>query len=79
MAVKYSDHNMGRYKIKKNKKIANFNKGQTRGKDKGTTCQASKLERYMTKRNRSWKHKKYGEWCRTYDGKSFPKRVMGGI
>lgn len=77
--VKYSVHNMGRYKIKKDKKKANFNKGQTPGSAKGATCQASRLERYMAKRNRSWKHKKYGEWCRTYDGRNVPKKVIGGL
>ena len=75
--ISYSHHNMGTWKRKKFNKLRKAS--NTPGRQKVATCQASKIERYMAKRNRSWKHKRYGEWCRMYDGKSPVKRVMGGM
>jgi hypothetical protein len=44
-------------------------KAQTPGKQKGAHCQASSLERYIAKRNRSYKHLLYEQWSETHKGK----------
>jgi len=44
-------------------------RSQTPGKNKGENCQASAQDKYFCKRNRSWKRKDYGAWCRKMDRK----------
>jgi hypothetical protein len=40
---------------------------QTPGRQKGETCKADKLKKYMARSSRSYKHPLYGEWCRKMD------------
>lgn len=44
----------------------------TPGRIKGEHCQASPLDKYMAKRNRSYKHEDYSKWC-----EKSRKRVYG--
>lgn len=48
------------YKAKQMRKKARGS--QTPGRQKGESCQASSLDRYMAKSSRSYKHKGYGVW-----------------
>lgn len=41
---------------------------QTAGKMKAENCQATPLARYMARRNRSYKHRGYSNWCVKHDG-----------
>lgn len=36
---------------------------RTPGSTKGDNCKASKKERFMAKRSRSYKHPEYENWC----------------
>jgi hypothetical protein len=44
---------------RKAKKAKNRTKGQTPGRSKGETCHATKAQRHMCGRNRSYKHRDY--------------------
>lgn len=44
-------------------------KSQTSGSQKGLSCQATSLERYMAKKNRSYKHDGYENWCNSHQDK----------
>ena len=49
-------------------KIMKKNKGsQTPGSQKGDSCKASPLDRYMAKSGRSYKHPEYPAWCSKMD------------
>lgn len=56
---------------KKKQKTKNLigGKGQTPGRQKGADCQATPQERFMAKRNRSYKHKSYSQWSASHTGK----------
>jgi hypothetical protein len=43
-------------------------KSQTPGKMKSLNCQATPLERYIARRNRSYKHPGYSTWCASHTG-----------
>lgn len=63
----------------KNKSISKTSKAsRTPGKAKGANCQSTVLERYMAKRNRSYKHPSYSLWCEIMTGNK-PSRSLGGI
>ena len=36
---------------------------RTPGKQKGLNCQATSLDKYIAKHNRSYKHPAYAAWC----------------
>ena len=50
------------WRSKKERKLKNKFKGQTPGKQKGETCQASTMDRHMAKCSRSYKHRDYRSW-----------------
>ena len=52
----------------RNLRKSNRDKKQTPGKQKGLNCQATVLEKYMAKRNRSYKDPKYGRWLQIKNG-----------
>ena len=54
---------------KKTKNEKRRQQSQTTGKQKGVHCQATPIERYMAKRNRSWKHQEYETWSESHTGK----------
>jgi hypothetical protein len=49
------------WRAKKTKKQSR--KAQTAGSLKGENCKAGPLDRFMAKRNRSYKHREYAGWC----------------
>jgi hypothetical protein len=42
-------------------------KSQTPGKSKGENCRSTPLQRWMAKCSKSYKHIKYGFYCRYWD------------
>jgi len=63
---KESSGTMGSWKSKKSDKRTYAS--HTAGKDKQENCKATVMDRYFAKRARSYKHPRYGEWCRKCDG-----------
>ena len=56
---------MGNWKTKVNRKKTK--QSQTPGKAKRQdTCQATKQDKYMARRSRSYKHSEYEVWCQKY-------------
>lgn len=47
---------------------------QTPGKDKNG-CSSSPLDRTIARRNRSWKHPKYPQWCEAKTGGKGSRKV----
>jgi hypothetical protein len=52
------------WRSKVDKKKANRHKGQTSGRTKGATCQASLLDRFFCRCSRSYKHPGYNTWVK---------------
>jgi hypothetical protein len=44
-------------------KLRKHNPSQTPGKAKQGNCKSTPLSRYMARKNRSYKHQKYEQWC----------------
>jgi len=53
---------------KRELKAKNRGKGQTSGRTKGPTCQATPLQRHFAKSSRAYKHKSYQSWVESTRG-----------
>ena len=69
---------MSTWKMKKFRKTSAFSRGQTAGSSKGANCKATPIQRYMAKRNRSYKHRRYAEWSEKFRGQKVNAN-MGGV